>query len=72
MTHPSEPRSYFCRRFQVERWTGWSKGVINDLVATGVLRTRFHLKPHGRVGRRLFITHQVKAVLEGEHLTLTK
>lgn len=38
-THPNKPRTVFCKRSELTRWTGWKEDYIAILVAEGRLRT---------------------------------
>lgn len=37
-THPNKPKTVFCRRSALMRWTGWSEKEIAHYVAEGKLR----------------------------------
>ena len=38
--HPNKPRTVFCRRSELMRWTGWSWRDIKRLLQAGILKTK--------------------------------
>jgi len=58
-THPNKPRTVYCRRRHLMRWTGWSDWAIDDYVARGLLRIR-DCPGH----RRLFFVDSAQEIID--------
>ncbi len=63
--HPNKPRSACCRRAALQKWTGWSDEMIDELVATGELRTFRLKKRDGKPTRLHYIVDSVQRILDG-------
>jgi len=50
--NPYKPKTVFCRRAALMRWTGWSDEEINYFVSTGRLRV---IRTHPGAYRRFYV-----------------
>ncbi len=61
--HPNKPRTALCRRAALQKWTGWSDELIDQLVAAGTLKV-LRLKKMGRSTARCYYNvSQVQALI---------
>ncbi len=63
--HPNKPRSACCRRAALQKWTGWSDEMIDDLVTTGELRTFRLKKRNGKQTRLYYNVESAQRILDG-------
>lgn len=55
-----KPRTYYCRRAALIRWTGWTDEEIAKLVAKGQLRFRLG----GIRARRLYVVQSAQDIID--------
>ena len=61
LVHPNKPRTLFCRRRHLMRWTGWSDREIDEYVRKKLLKVR------DRPGhRRSFLVESAQAIIDRE------
>ncbi len=64
--HPNKPRSACCRRAALQKWTGWTDEMIDDLVAIGAIRTYRLPKPNCKRPRLHYLVDSVQEILDGK------
>jgi hypothetical protein len=65
--HPAKPRTVYCRRAALRRWTGWADGMIDELEDAGTLKT-IRLPHKSRKLKKIVVGHRYYSVAQVQKL----